>query len=123
MLHRRVDCCRNTGAGLASFSGRLGGIIYPYVFYLKKLNLGVLGDKLPLLIFGSFSIVGGLLALPLPETRNNPLPQSVHDVERYAEFCREARQQSDVGGATGKENATSAEMQPLHNGKAKEVIL
>ncbi|KAK2183998.1 hypothetical protein NP493_287g03011 [Ridgeia piscesae] len=116
---------RNTGAGLASFSGRFGGIIYPYISYLKKVNLGTHGDKLPLIIFGSFSIIGGLLALPLPETRHNPLPESIDDVEHYAEFCKEARRQSAMSGgvAAAGSSENSTEMQPLRNGNAKEVIL
>ena len=44
--------------------------------------------KLPLLVFGVLSIVGGFLALPLPETRHRPLPETIDDVEHYEEFCR-----------------------------------
>jgi hypothetical protein len=44
--------------------------------------------KLPLIVFGVLSIIGGLFALPLPETRNRPLPDTVSDVENYEEFCK-----------------------------------
>lgn len=47
-----------------------------------------LDKKLPLLVFGVLSIVGGFLALPLPETRHRPLPETIDDVEHYEEFCR-----------------------------------
>ena len=89
------------------------------------MNLGTHGDKLPLIIFGSFSIIGGLLALPLPETRHNPLPESIDDVEHYAEFCKEARRQSAMSGgvAAAGSSENSTEMQPLRNGNAREVIL
>lgn len=40
------------------------------------------------MVFGILSIVGGFLALPLPETRHHPLPESIDDVEHYEEFCR-----------------------------------
>ena len=56
--------CRNTGAGLGSFAGRFGGILYPYINYLSKTNAGGrIGRQLPLVIFGVLSIVGGFLAL------------------------------------------------------------
>ena len=35
-------------------------------------------------------MVGGFLALPLPETRQKPLPETIEDVEHYEEFCRRA---------------------------------
>ena len=47
-------------------------------------------QKLPLIVFGALSVVGGLTALPLPETRNNPLPETIDDIENYEEFCRRA---------------------------------
>ena len=82
---------RNTGSGLASSSGRVGGILYPFVNYLSKFNVGMLGSQWPLLIFGVLSIFGGFLALPLPETRHNPLPDTIDDVENYTEFCKRAK--------------------------------
>ncbi|ELU12744.1 hypothetical protein CAPTEDRAFT_108865, partial [Capitella teleta] len=83
---------RNTGSGIGSFSGRFGGIIYPYINYLSKLNTPI-AKKLPLVVFGIISVVGGFLALPLPETRHNPLPETIEDVENYTEFCKRAKLQ------------------------------
>lgn len=81
--------CRNTGAGIGSFAGRFGGILYPYINYLSKMeSAGNIGRQLPLVIFGVLSVVGGFLALPLPETRNRPLPETIDDVENYEEFCK-----------------------------------
>ena len=72
-------------------SGRLGGIMFPYINYLSKLNIQCV-DNLPLIVFGVFSVVGGCLAIPLPETKHRPLPNSIADVENYNEFCeRHAR--------------------------------
>jgi len=74
---------------MGSFAGRFGGILYPYINYLSKTDAGGhVGRQLPLVIFGVLSIVGGLLALPLPQTRHRPLPKTVDDVEHYDEFCR-----------------------------------
>lgn len=39
---------------------------------------------LPGVVFGAVSIFGCLLALPLPETRNRPLPQTVEDIENWS---------------------------------------
>lgn len=89
MIAKIIIICayRNTGSGLASFSGRIGGIIYPFINYLAKLDTPF-AKQLPLVIFGILSIVGGFSALPLPETRHKPLPQTVDDVEHYDEFCK-----------------------------------
>jgi len=74
---------------MGSFAGRFGGILYPYINYLSKTEAGGhIGRQLPLVIFGVLSVVGGFLALPLPETRHRPLPETVDDVEHYDEFCR-----------------------------------
>lgn len=67
--------------------GRFGGILFPYINYLSKLNIQSV-DNLPLIVFGVFSVVGGCLAIPLPETRHRPLPNTIDDVENYEEFCR-----------------------------------
>lgn len=95
--------CRNTGAGMGSFAGRFGGILYPYINYLSKTeSAGHIGRQLPLAIFGVLSIAGGFLALPLPETRNRPLPETIDDVENYEEFCRRhamAHENGELGGA------------------------
>ncbi len=56
-------------------------LIFKHVFQF-------VGKKLPLMVFGILSIVGGLLALPLPETRQRPLPETIEDVENYEDFCR-----------------------------------
>ena len=78
---------RNTGASLGSSSGRIGGILFPAINYLSKLD-SAYARQLPLIVFGTLSVVGGFCALPLPETRQRPLPETIEDVENYEEFCR-----------------------------------
>ena len=80
---------RNTGASLGSSSGRIGGILYSYVNYLSKLDIPG-AKQLPLLVFGIISVIAGFFALPLPETRQRPLPETIEDVENYEEFCARA---------------------------------
>ncbi len=41
---------RNIGSGLASTSGRFGGILYPYVIYLTKLDIGPISEYMFLII-------------------------------------------------------------------------
>ena len=45
------------------------------------------------MVFGIISVVGGFVALLLPETRHNPLPETIEDVENYQEFCKRAKSQ------------------------------
>lgn len=96
MTYNRVSF-RNTGSGLASSSGRVGGILYPFINYLSKSNFGKMGKQWPMIIFGVLSIFGGFLALPLPETRHQPLPDSIDDVENYRDFCKKAKGYHDTG--------------------------
>ena len=38
---------------------------------------------LPLVIFGTCSLIGGLLSLLLPETLNKKLPETIQDGEQF----------------------------------------
>ena len=98
---------------MGSFAGRFGGILYPYINYLSKIeSAGNIGRRLPLVIFGALSIVGGFLALPLPETRNQPLPETIDDVEHYDEFCRRHLGSGERRGTTC---SCGAEMKELND--------
>ncbi|KAJ1099414.1 hypothetical protein NDU88_004515 [Pleurodeles waltl] len=59
---------RQNGVGLASTSARVGGIIAPLVSLLNKYH-----EAIPMAIYGSLPIVGGILCFLLPETRNQEL--------------------------------------------------
>lgn len=65
---------RNVGFGLASFSGRVGGIIAPLLFILADVY-----KPAPLLVFGVTSATAAGLSLLLPETLNRPLPETLQD--------------------------------------------
>lgn len=39
-------------------------------------------EKLPMILFGAFGIVGGLCALVLPDTVGFPLPNTFEDVKK-----------------------------------------
>lgn len=66
---------RNSSVGLASFWETIGSVAAPFVIYSEK-SLSFL----PNTMFGCMSIVAGLCTLLLPETLNQPLPDTVHDV-------------------------------------------
>lgn len=41
---------------------------------------------LPLLVFGSASLVGGLMSLVLPETLNKKLPETMEEGELFGKY-------------------------------------
>ncbi|CAF3204830.1 unnamed protein product [Rotaria sp. Silwood2] len=69
---------RNTGMGICSMVARIGAIIGTYA----NDNLTRLWIHLPILSYGTVSFIAALFALMFPETLNQPLPQSVDDVEK-----------------------------------------
>ncbi|KFQ24574.1 Solute carrier family 22 member 13, partial [Mesitornis unicolor] len=54
---------RQTGVGLCSMVGRVAGIIAPLILLLEQYHRAI-----PMAIFGSTPVVGGLLCILLPET-------------------------------------------------------
>ena len=68
---------RNTAVGTAAAVGRLGGIAAPILANLSPISL-------PMTIMGSSSLIGGFLAIFLPETLGMPLPESLDDVRNLS---------------------------------------
>ena len=61
---------------------RVGGIAAPYIaLYLPTIKW-TFAKKLPMLIMGVSSVLGGLLAFALPETLGSKLPENVEDVQK-----------------------------------------
>lgn len=60
---------RNSVLGCLAVMSRLGQILAPMINQLP--------EKLPGCIFGGIAIVGGILCIPLPETKNKELPSSL----------------------------------------------
>uniref|UniRef100_A0A1A9VI56 Major facilitator superfamily (MFS) profile domain-containing protein n=1 Tax=Glossina austeni TaxID=7395 RepID=A0A1A9VI56_GLOAU len=69
---------RGIGIGVSSYVGGLGLIVIPFVTYLGKENL-----KLPLVIMGFVSVLGGFTSLRLPETLHHRLPQTIDEGEEF----------------------------------------
>ncbi|NXK21270.1 S22AD protein, partial [Arenaria interpres] len=59
---------RQTGVGLCSMSARVAGIVAPLIRLLSEYH-----QAIPMAIFGSTPVVGGLLCILLPETRGTDL--------------------------------------------------
>ncbi|XP_008690108.1 solute carrier family 22 member 7 isoform X2 [Ursus maritimus] len=70
---------RQTGMGLTSLVGRLGGSLAPLAALLDGIWL-----SLPKLAYGGIVLLAACTALLLPETRQAQLPETIQDVERSA---------------------------------------
>ncbi|XP_066591971.1 organic cation transporter protein [Prorops nasuta] len=69
---------RNTALGVGSMCARLSGALTPLIMLLDSLN-----PKVPATIFGFIALISGFLALYLPETVNQPMPESIEDGENF----------------------------------------
>ncbi|XP_070567474.1 organic cation transporter protein-like [Ptychodera flava] len=93
---------RTIGMGLASMCARIGGILAP-----QMILIGTLWEPLPIIIFGSTSIVAGVLALLLPETRNKKLPETIEESEEFGKKTKGIKEEqssknNSVGSAKEK---------------------
>ncbi|XP_027953335.1 solute carrier family 22 member 7 isoform X1 [Eumetopias jubatus] len=70
---------RQTGMGLTSLVGRLGGSLAPLAALLDGVWL-----SLPKLTYAGIALLAACTALLLPETRQAQLPETIQDVERSA---------------------------------------
>ncbi|XP_072172064.1 organic cation transporter protein-like [Diadema setosum] len=69
---------RSVGVGTCSMFARVAGILAPLILALRKV-----WTPLPLVLYGSVSVLAGLLCLMLPETRGQMLPESMNDGENF----------------------------------------
>ncbi|XP_055386650.1 carcinine transporter [Condylostylus longicornis] len=99
---------RGIGIGISSYIGGLGLIVIPFITYLGKENL-----RLPLVIMGCVSVLGGLTGLRLPETLNAKLPQTLEDGEifgadwKFEDCFKCAPKRSESFNSTTYENLDS----------------
>ena len=67
---------RSGGVGAFSTFSRFGALLAPFVPLLKFIF-----DFLPLLIFGVFAFIAGVLSIFLPETLGKKLPDTFEEAE------------------------------------------
>ncbi|XP_027754604.1 solute carrier family 22 member 13-like [Empidonax traillii] len=89
---------RQTGVGLCSMSARLAGVLAPLVRLLGQFHRAI-----PMAIFGSAPVLGGLLCVLLPETRDVELPDDTGDGQTPAEVCESGTRSSENGQVKGKD--------------------
>ena len=68
---------RSTAVGLGATASKIGGLAAPFIAGLEAFQ-----SCIPLIVFGSSSVIGGMLAVVLPESVGAPLPQSLDEVTR-----------------------------------------
>eukprot|EP00090_Calanus_glacialis_P012639 TRINITY_DN21241_c0_g1_i1.p1 TRINITY_DN21241_c0_g1~~TRINITY_DN21241_c0_g1_i1.p1 ORF type:complete len:616 (-),score=86.58 TRINITY_DN21241_c0_g1_i1:500-2347(-) len=69
---------RSQAMGISSFVAGIGLLIFPYIN-----SLGTINRILPLVIMGTFSCLGGIAALFLPETLWRHLPNTLEEGEKF----------------------------------------
>lgn len=67
---------RSGGVGTFSTFSRFGALLAPFVPLLKRYY-----HFLPLFVFGMFAFISGLLAIVLPETLGQKLPDTIQEAE------------------------------------------
>ncbi|NXP10440.1 S22AD protein, partial [Thinocorus orbignyianus] len=89
---------RQTGVGLCSMVSRVAAIVAPLIRLLSEYHRAI-----PMAIFGSTPVVGGLLCILLPETHGTDLADETGDGCSPAEVCENANSSSENGYTKGKD--------------------
>lgn len=87
---------RQSGLGICSMTGRIGGIVSPYIGALGDSIPGPLGRLIPLLVFGSAAILCGVMSLFLPETANRKLPETIEEAQAMSWRDRKRKSAEDL---------------------------
>ncbi|KAH8294742.1 hypothetical protein KR018_002390, partial [Drosophila ironensis] len=69
---------RNSAMGLGSMCARLSGALTPLITLLDSFD-----PKIPAVLFGVVALVSGFWVMFLPETMNQPMPESIEDGENF----------------------------------------
>ncbi|TMW50145.1 hypothetical protein DOY81_004770 [Sarcophaga bullata] len=69
---------RNSAMGLGSMCARLSGALTPLITLLDSFD-----PKIPAVVFGLIALLSGVWVMFLPETMNQPMPESIEDGENF----------------------------------------
>jgi len=77
---------RGMSIGFISAISRIGSLLAPELIFIEKENKNNLFLKsVPMAIFSIFGLIAGIIALLLPETKNQPMLHSLQDAEKFYE--------------------------------------
>ncbi|XP_060032359.1 organic anion transporter 7-like isoform X6 [Erinaceus europaeus] len=79
---------RATLAGISGLCGNIGAVLAPLLTILA-----VYSPSAPWITYGVIPITGGLISLLLPETMNQPLPETIQDLENESKCSRKAKRE------------------------------
>lgn len=82
---------RSGGVGTFSTFSRFGALLAPFVPLLKHFYA-----FLPLLIYGIFAFISGLLAITLPETLGQKLPDTILEAENIGKSSNQESEQTHL---------------------------
>ncbi|XP_014665354.1 PREDICTED: organic cation transporter protein-like isoform X2 [Priapulus caudatus] len=99
---------RGIGIGFSELVGSVGGVATPFIVYL-----GYQYRDLPAFIMGTVTLVASVLAMALPETLNQKLPETVEEAEEFGKnqpfcFCCARRKPSMDDVARNDEDLAAA---------------
>ncbi|XP_019501074.1 PREDICTED: solute carrier family 22 member 8 [Hipposideros armiger] len=86
---------RQTGMGINNVLTRVGSMTAPLVRITGELH-----PLAPNIIFGTAAVLGGSAAFFLPETLNQPLPETIQDIENWFPRGKEPKQESEAEKAS-----------------------
>ncbi|KAM6314880.1 solute carrier family 22 member 13-like [Aegotheles albertisi] len=91
---------RQTGVGLCSMSARVSGIMAPLIFLLEQYH-----QAIPMAIFGSVPVVGGMLCFLLPETRGIELADNTQAVASHLSSSTLSKKDTTENGVDLEKNS------------------
>ncbi|XP_053515151.1 organic anion transporter 3 isoform X4 [Artibeus jamaicensis] len=82
---------RQTGVGISNLLARIGSMTAPLVRITAEWHPSV-----PNVIFGTMALLGGSASLFLPETLNQPLPETLEDMEKWSPRVKEPKREPEA---------------------------